>query len=80
MQTSEERDVVAAIVARVLRITPEEASGARRGEREDWNSLKHIEIVFQVEEEFEAQFEQADIAELRDVESIVTAVNRVRGR
>ena len=72
--------VVTAIVARVLRISPEEASSARRGEREDWNSLKHIEIVFQIEEEFEVQFEEDDIAELFDVESIVAAVDRVRGR
>ncbi len=72
--------VVAAIVARLLRMSPEEASGARRGEHGDWNSLKHIEIVFQVEEEFEVQFEEDEIADLFDVESIVAAVDRVRGR
>jgi acyl carrier protein len=71
---------VAAIVARVLRISPDEASGVRRGEHEDWNSLKQIEIVFQIEEEFEVQFEEDDIAKLVDVESIVAAVDRVRGR
>jgi acyl carrier protein len=80
MPSSDELGVAAAIVARVLRISPEEVSGARRGEREDWNSLKHIEIVFQIEEEFEVQFEEDDIAELLDVESIVAAVDRVRGR
>ena len=80
MPSSEDlRGVVAAIVARVLRISSEEVSGARRGEHEDWNSLKHIEIVFQIEEEFEVQFEQDDIAELFDVESIVATVERVRG-
>lgn len=70
---------VAAIVARVLCISPEEAFGARRFEDADWNSLKHIEIVFQVEEEFQVQFEEDDIAELFDVKSIVAAVHRVRG-
>ncbi len=80
MPSSEELGIVAAIVARVLRICPEEVFGARRGEHEDWNSLKHIEIVFQIEEEFEVQFEEDDIAELLDVESIVATVGRVRGR
>jgi acyl carrier protein len=78
--TGEVGDAVATIVARVLRISPQEVPDARRGEHEDWNSLKHIEIVFQVEEELAVQFEEAEIAELRDVESIVAAVDRVRGR
>jgi acyl carrier protein len=81
MPSSEELcGVVAAIVARVLSVPPEEVSSARRGEYEDWNSLKHIEIVFQIEEEFEVQFDEEEIAELLDVESIVAAVERVRGR
>ena len=80
MPSPEERSVVAAIVARVLRMCREEVCGARRGQHEDWNSLKHIEIVFQIEEEFEVQFEEDDIAKLFDVESIAAAVDRVRGR
>lgn len=81
MPSSDEvNGVVAAIVARVLGISSEEASNARRGEDPGWNSLKHIEIVFQIEEEFEVQFEEAEIAELFDVKSIVAAVDRVRGR
>jgi acyl carrier protein len=80
MPSSVERCVVAAIVARVLRMSRAEVSGVRRGEHEEWNSLKHIEIVFQIEEEFEVEFEEDDIAELCDVESIVAAVDRVRGR
>jgi acyl carrier protein len=81
MPSSQEiRSVVAEVVARVLRISPDDATTARRGDQEDWNSLKHIEIVFQVEEECDVQFEEDEIAELFDVESIATAVDRVRGR
>lgn len=76
----EVRDAVAAVVARVLRISPDDAASARRGDQEDWNSLKHIEIVFQVEEECDVQFEENEIAELFDVESISAAVDRVRDR
>ena len=77
--SAEVSGVVAAIVARVLLISPGEALDARRGDHEGWNSLKHIEIVFQVEEEFDVQFEEPDIAELFDVKSIVAAVERVSG-
>ncbi|BCZ24961.1 hypothetical protein MYSE111917_17455 [Mycobacterium senriense] len=81
MPSSQEiRSAVAAVVARVLRISPDDAIRARRGDQEDWNSLKHIEIVFQVEEECDVQFEEDEIAELFDVESIATAVDRVRDR
>lgn len=81
MPSSEEvAGVVAAIVARVLLMSPEEAFVARRGEQEAWNSLKHIEIVFQIEEEFEVQFEEDEMAELFDVKSIVAALDRARGR
>jgi hypothetical protein len=42
--------------------------------------LKHIEIVFQIEEEFEVQFDEEEIAQLVDIESILSALDRVRGR
>ncbi|MGO9152644.1 phosphopantetheine-binding protein [Mycobacterium sp.] len=80
MPASEEVSrVVTAVVARILQISPEEVARVRRGEHEAWNSLKQIEIVLQVEEEFEVQFEEDDIAALSDVKSIVAAVDRVRG-
>jgi acyl carrier protein len=81
MPSSEELcSVVAAIVARVLRISPEQVYSVRRGEHHDWNSIKQIEIIFQIEEEFELQFEEEDLAELVDVESIIATLVRVRGR
>lgn len=81
MPSSEEvRGAVAAVVARVLRISPDAAARARRGDQEDWNSLKHIEIVFQVEEECDVQFEEDEIGALFDVESIAAAVDRAHGR
>ncbi len=80
MPSSEEFGIVAAIVARVLRISLEEVFGARRGEREDWNSLKHIEDRLPDRGGVRVQFEEDDIAELFDVESIFAVVDRVRGR
>lgn len=71
---------VSTIVARVLGIPANEASHVRRDQHPAWNSLRHIEIVFQVEEEFNMLFEEDDIAHLIDVDSIVAAVERRHGR
>jgi len=79
MSSSEEFSSIAAIVERVLRISSHEAASARRGDQVEWNSLKHIEIVFQVEEAFDVQFAEDEIGTLVDVKTIAAAVDRARG-
>lgn len=39
-----------------------------------WDSLKHIEIMFAVEEELNIQFSEEELAELRSVAQIVAAI------
>lgn len=46
-------------------------SSATRENMPKWDSLKHIEIVFAVEDELNIQFPENDIAELNSVENIV---------
>jgi FkbH-like protein len=71
---------VAAIIAHALHIPVEEAGGVWRGDHGDWNSLRHIEIVFAVEEKFGVQFGEDEIAALNDAESICSALERACGR
>lgn len=80
MASSEDASRVVAIFARVLGVDAVVAESTCRSASEEWDSLKHIEIVFQVEEEFDVRFGESDIAELRNVESIVSIVERIRGR
>lgn len=79
MSTDPTSVVVQSIVSRVLEITPEESRMARRGDTEKWDSLKHIEIVFQVEEEFDVRFEEEQIAQLVDIDSITAVIAGIRG-
>lgn len=70
---------ISAIVSTVLGVDLSIARVARRGELEEWDSLRHIEIVFQVEELFGLQFSEDDLADFSDVDSISAAVGRIRG-
>lgn len=38
-----------------------------------WDSLKHIELMFAVEEELDIQFSEAELSELRSVRQVVAA-------
>lgn len=78
MQFKESLEVIVAIVARVLGTSIEEVSESRFDSLNDWDSLRFIEVVFQVEEEFGVQFEEADIAGMFDPSSIALAVERAR--
>ena len=44
------------------------------GKTEDWDSLKHIEIILSVEEEFDIHFTKKDINELTSLNDIVDMV------
>jgi acyl carrier protein len=39
-----------------------------------WDSLKHIEIIFAIEDALGLQFDEAELADLNSVERIVAAV------
>jgi acyl carrier protein len=48
----------------------------RRDEQPDWDSLKHIELVFALEDALGVRFETDEIGELADVASIVKLAGR----
>jgi acyl carrier protein len=47
-----------------------------RDEQPDWDSLKHIELVFALEGELAVRFEAEELGELTDVESIAELAER----
>lgn len=69
------REVAALVLGRA--IAPGEA--VSRATEEAWDSLKHVELLFAVEDATGVRFEQDELAELNDVDSIVTSVQRHRG-
>ena len=42
-----------------------------REDDENWDSLKHVEMIFMLEDEFDVQFSEADLAKLDSVDAIV---------
>ncbi len=43
-----------------------------------WDSLKHVELVFAVEDELGLQFSEQQLAELSSVQAIVQAAQQIR--
>lgn len=43
---------------------------------EPWDSLQHINLIMDLEEKFNIQFEINDVPGLRDVRSLVAAIER----
>lgn len=47
-----------------------------RSDFDAWDSLRHVDIIFAIEEEFDIFFSEADLETLDDVQSFVAAVNK----
>ena len=67
---------IMAIIAAVLRLPPE-IIGAKTSmdNTPQWDSLKHMEIIFAIEDEFSLEFSEEELATLTSVDHIVTAIN-----
>jgi acyl carrier protein len=73
-------DPVRARVRETLAVVLQRPIGADdpvlREDNPDWDSLKHIELVFALEGELGVRFEAEELGELLDVESIASAAER----
>jgi acyl carrier protein len=50
------------------------ASPIQRADVDDWDSLKHVELILVVEDEFGVRFDESEFAELNSLAAIVQAV------
>lgn len=41
-----------------------------------WDSLRHVELIFSIEDEFGIRFEEVELAELRNLQTLTDAVAR----
>lgn len=44
-----------------------------------WDSIKHVELIFSLEEEFDVQFTEDEMAELSDLSQIVSVIGQKIG-
>ncbi len=65
------------LVGMMLRRPIGETENPSRGTEAAWDSLKHIEIAFLLEDRFGIRLSERDIANLQDVEQIVKLVEQV---
>lgn len=72
LQETEKR--VTGILAVILKRDFPAGQDATRETTAGWDSLKHIEIMFAVEEEFGIEFSEAELGSLDSVRSIARAV------
>jgi len=63
---------VLSVISTVLKC--EISDQASRENLPQWDSLKHIEVVFAIEDELNIQFPEETLGNLNDIKSIVTAV------
>jgi acyl carrier protein len=54
----------------------EVSSSTARQNTPEWNSLKHMEIIFAIEEEFEIQYSEDEMIAIASVGDIVDSIAR----
>lgn len=72
MTEKEALDVVTTTMQRLLKcdVSPD----ATRESTPEWDSLKHIEVIFELEDRLDVQFTEQEMAELNSVGQIVQKV------
>lgn len=73
MDRNQIEQTVLAVLGTVLRRPFPPGTDVRRGNCPEWDSLKHIEIMFTLEEELGTEFSEAELVALDSVASIVEA-------
>lgn len=66
-------DVVISVIKTILKTDTVEPQSGREN-LPDWNSLRHIEIVFAIEDELGVAFSEEEMGSLDTVEKIVQTV------
>ena len=74
MDRKQIEQTVLTVLAVVLKQPFREGAGITRQNTPSWDSLKHIEIMFALEDELGAEFTEAELSELDSVTKIVDAV------
>jgi acyl carrier protein len=64
------RSEVQSLIATVLKLDPVPQDELRRGDLPQWDSLKHVEIVFALEDRYDVRFDESEFALLLSTSSI----------
>ena len=67
-------DEVTTLLLRVLEIPADRYPALERGDVAEWDSLKHMELVFCLEERFDVQFAESEFMALTSPPSILSRI------
>ncbi len=66
------------IITRILEVDREDIEmDTAIGDLPEWDSLNHLRIITELEEEFGIKYSQSDLAELEDVSDLVALTNEM---
>lgn len=77
MQRQEIEQIVCQILSDVLQIEIKPGETIDRDNLSEWNSLKHMELLFSIEEKFDIQFTQEELAQINSLDQIVTRLEAI---
>jgi acyl carrier protein len=67
---------VRALLRTILGVPPEQDAELRRADLDAWDSLKHMEIVFALEDRYGVRFHESEFALLTTSAAIMTALRK----
>ena len=69
---------VRALIVAALRIDENSTEEIAKGIHPAWDSLRHIEVIFAIEDAFEVRFDASEFPTLTDVPAIAASIMRHR--
>jgi len=79
MHDNDTRILVNECLSLVLRRTGEIDGNVERQNNSDWDSLKHVELIFMIEDRTGIRFTQEEIAGIKNTDDIVRIVETKNG-
>jgi acyl carrier protein len=62
------------IMQELLNTNITEEDNLKRKDTSSWDSLKHLELIFSIEEEFDVRFTAEEVAKMNDLNTIVQMI------
>ena len=76
MQKSDLKSMVREILEIALKLDPTEVPDINRQAIASWDSLKHVEIIFLLEDKFHIQFDEDEMATMNSLSKITERVEK----
>lgn len=68
------RTHITSIVAEELSLQPATMDNRLRSQLPNWDSLKHMELILRLEEEFQIRFSSREVAEIQGLDDLVQII------